>query len=156
MAKTSQPCQAAEMQKIVSGMFERQAADMKALLLAAQIPPQVLRQQPVYFEDAHGRLFPFCVEFIDSFAAFQAVLEVRFRSVPGLEKVQRKEYAVEDEMSKALLDLQSQWQYAARPGRRIVMSMVFRELSQETASTCPGCHTFNMVRSGKSGDQIQW
>ena len=32
-----------------------------------RVPPQVDRQQPVYSEDAHGRVAPFHVEFIDSF-----------------------------------------------------------------------------------------
>ena len=35
--------------------------------LHGQLPPQVDRQQPVYFEDAHGRVVPFHVEFVNSF-----------------------------------------------------------------------------------------
>jgi len=31
------------------------------------LPPQIDRQQPVLFEDAHGRIAPFHVEFINSF-----------------------------------------------------------------------------------------
>ncbi|KAK7713223.1 hypothetical protein SLS63_012126 [Diaporthe eres] len=51
------------------------------------IPPQIEREQPVLFEDAHGRLTPFHVEFINSHNAFQAVLEARFENMPGLRKV---------------------------------------------------------------------
>ena len=35
--------------------------------IQCRLPPQVDRQQPVYFEDAHGRVAPFHVEFINSF-----------------------------------------------------------------------------------------
>jgi hypothetical protein len=61
------------------------ALDMQKLQF--QLSPQVDRQQPVYFEDAHGRIAPFHIEFINSFEAFQAVMEVRFRHLPGLKKV---------------------------------------------------------------------
>jgi hypothetical protein len=39
--------------------------------LQQDLQPQIDRQQPVLFEDAHGRVAPFHVEFINSF-------EVRF------------------------------------------------------------------------------
>lgn len=66
----------------------------------SSLPPQVERQQPVLFEDAYARSFTFHLEFINSFAASQAVLEVRFSEVPGLKKVNRLEYAVQDTASK--------------------------------------------------------
>jgi hypothetical protein len=62
-----------------------------------QLPPQVVRQQPVYFEDAHGRVAPFHIEFINSFDAFQAVMEVRFRHLPGLKKVQNVDTGIKFE-----------------------------------------------------------
>lgn len=68
------------------------------------IPPQVERQQPILFEDAHGRLTPFHVEFINSYAVFQAVLEARFNNMPGMWKVRNLEYAVQDTRSKKILE----------------------------------------------------
>ena len=35
--------------------------------LQQHIPPQIDHQKPVLFEDAHGRIAPFHVEFINSF-----------------------------------------------------------------------------------------
>lgn len=41
--------------------------------LQSIIPPQIDRQQPVLFEDAHGRIAPFHVEFINCFEVDQLV-----------------------------------------------------------------------------------
>ncbi|ROV92418.1 hypothetical protein VPNG_09580 [Cytospora leucostoma] len=65
---------------------------MQIQQLLSSIPSQVERQQPVLLEDAHGRHFPFHIEFINSFAAFQAVLELRFENVPGLKKVRNLDF----------------------------------------------------------------
>ncbi|KAK2602929.1 hypothetical protein N8I77_009426 [Diaporthe amygdali] len=89
--------------------------------LLYNIPPQVELQQPVIFEDAHGRLSPFHVEFINSFAAFQAVLEARFEDMPGLNKVRSFEYAMQDTRSKKILDLNRPWENNFRPGRKFAM-----------------------------------
>lgn len=76
---------------------------MQALL--SKLPAQVDRQQPVIFEDAHGRRAPFHVEFINSFAVFQAVLEERFRDVAGFKMVKNLEYTIQDVASRRKIDL---------------------------------------------------
>jgi hypothetical protein len=126
-------------------------------LLQNELPPQVDRQQPVYFEDALGRIAPFHVEFICSFEAFQAVLEVRFRDVPGLKKVQNFEYAMQDSRSKTAMDFRKKpWTSLFLPGRKVNMSMVFRNAPRAALSCCPGCRTENAVGEGDLKSEIQW
>ncbi|KAL1847229.1 hypothetical protein Daus18300_014023 [Diaporthe australafricana] len=119
------------------------------------IPPQVERQQPVLFEDAHGRLTPFHVEFINSYAVFQAVLEARFNNMPGMWKVRNLEYAVRDARSKKILEPSNPWENGFRPGRKFVMSMVF-QLPKATTSSCPGCLTEDYEQRENAGSDIQW
>lgn len=119
-----------------------------------QLPPQIDRQQPVYFEDAHGRITPFHIEFINSLDAFQAVMEARFRHVPGLKKVRRGEYLLLEANSKRKLDLQAQWDSVFLPGRKVVMSMTFQTPKIST-SLCPGCQTENKVPADQSQSEVQ-
>jgi hypothetical protein len=120
-----------------------------------QLPAQVDRQQPIYFEDAHGRLAPFHTEFINSFEAFQAVMEVRFRHVPGLKKFQRRQYLLQEPGSKRKLDLQAPWESVFLPRRRVVMSMVFQS-PQISTSSCPGCQTENADPQNGFQSEVQW
>lgn len=123
--------------------------------LMCSIPPQIEREQPVLFEDAHGRLTPFHVEFINSYAAFQAVLEARFQNMPGLRKVRNLEYSMQDIQTNQILDLSRSWENSVRPGRKFVMSMVF-ELPKAVISSCPGCSTENFNRLRNKGSDFQW
>lgn len=123
--------------------------------LQTQLPPQIDRQQPVYFEDAHGRIAPLHIEFIDSFEAFRAVLEVRFRHVAGLKKVQRNEYSMQELGGKRRLNLQAPWDSVFLPGRKVIMSMVF-QAPQTSRSSCPGCQTENKLSNDDSQKEIQW
>lgn len=121
--------------------------------LLCTIPPQIEREQPVLFEDAHGRLTPFYVDFINSYDAFQAVLEVRFINMPGLRKVGNLEYAMQDAQSKQILDLSKSWENSIRPGRKFVMSMIF-QLPKEVISSCPGCSTETPNRLVNEGSDV--
>lgn len=121
----------------------------------SSIPPQIQLEQPIVFEDAHGRITPFHVEFINSYAAFQAVLEARFKNLPGHRKVKRLEYAVQDTRSKGILDLSRPWETNMRPGRKFVMSMVFQG-TKGVNSSCPGCFTEAANHLKSEGSDIQW
>jgi hypothetical protein len=123
--------------------------------IQSQIPPQVTRQQPVYFEDAHGRIAPFHIEFINSFEAFQAIMEVRFRHVPGLKKVQNSEYLLHEFNSKRELNLRAPWESVFLPGRKVNMSMVFQR-PQASLSSCPGCQTENETEREATDKEIKW
>jgi hypothetical protein len=120
-----------------------------------QLPAQIDRQQPTYFEDAHGRLAPFHIEFINSLEAFQAVMEVRFRHVPGLKKFQRREYLLQEPGNKRKLNLQAPWESIFLPGRRVVMSMVF-QTPQISTSSCPGCQIENAAPTDTPQGEVQW
>lgn len=122
--------------------------------LQFQVPAQVDRQLPISFEDAHGRIAPFHIEFINSFEAFQAVMEVRFRYVPGLKKVRNIEYAIHESSSKRKLDLTAPWDSIFLPGRKVNMSMVFRR-PQTSMSSCPGCQAENDIDGSNEGSEIQ-
>ncbi|KAK2746670.1 hypothetical protein FQN57_003014 [Myotisia sp. PD_48] len=108
---------------------------------APSIPQQIERQHPVQLEDAHGRITPFHVEFINSLEAFQAVMEARFKHVPGLQKIRKMEYAMKESGSNRRLNLQAPWESVFLPGRTVNMSMVF--WSPSTSLTCPGCGLAN-------------
>lgn len=121
----------------------------------SNLPPQVDRQQPIVFEDAHGRIAPFHVEFINTFAVFQAVLEARFQDVPGLKKVKSFEYALQDLATRRKIDVTKSWESIFRPGRRVNMSMVFSQY-QAQSSLCPGCSSENVAFGDVVDDDIQW
>lgn len=98
------------------------------------------------------------MEFINFFAAFQAVLEVRFSQVPGLKKVKGLDYAMQDTAAKKPLDLSRPWESVLRPGRKVIMSMLFQQV-KTTVSSCPGCLKENgAVEAGKDDKDThtQW
>ncbi|KAG8206463.1 hypothetical protein GTR04_6152 [Trichophyton interdigitale] len=105
---------------------------------APPLPPQIERQRPVELEDAHGRVTPFHVEFINSFEALQAVLEARFRHVPGWKKVKNMEYVMKESNSKRQIDFKAPWESVFLPGRSVTMSMVFW-MPPPSGLRCPGC-----------------
>ncbi|KAF8856733.1 hypothetical protein BDZ45DRAFT_745206 [Acephala macrosclerotiorum] len=158
MAKFSTRDQSADLQTIIHNVLDTNMKIYTIVLgmqkLQQYIPPQIDRQQPVLFEDAHGRIAPFHVEFINSFAAFQAVMEVRFRHVPGLKKVQNNEYAIQERRSKRNLDLRAPWESVFLPGRKFNMSMTFHR-QQNPVSSCPGCQTENAVSTDQDDAEIQ-
>ncbi|KAK2597587.1 hypothetical protein N8I77_012365 [Diaporthe amygdali] len=155
----AQTTETSELESLVTKVMESNMRIFATVLQMqqglSQIPAQVDRQQPVIFEDAHGRLAPFHVEFINSFAAFQAVLEARFQDVPGLKKVRNREYTMQDVASKKMLDLNRPWESIFRPGRRANMSMVF-EYNEAMSSSCPGCLSGNTVVGYGANDEIRW
>ncbi|KAJ4389646.1 hypothetical protein N0V93_007118 [Gnomoniopsis smithogilvyi] len=141
-------------QKVLESNMRIFSTVIQTQQLQASLPPQIERQRPIIFEDAHERLTPFHVEFINSFAAFQAVLEVRFRQVPGLKKVKGLEYAVQDTASKKALDLSKPWESLFRPGRKVVMSMLFQQV-ESTISSCPGCLRENIMEDDDEDTHMQ-
>ncbi|KAH0544784.1 hypothetical protein FGG08_001151 [Glutinoglossum americanum] len=108
--------------------------------LQRNIPPQIERQQPVLFEDAHGRVAPFHIEFINCREAFEAVIEVRFRHVPGLRKFKAGEYVMQESHTNREINLAAPWDSVFLPGRKVNMSMVFKK-TKIPHSICPGCHS---------------
>jgi hypothetical protein len=110
-------------------------------------PPRYLTQAPAILEDALGRVCPFHTDFITSWDSFDAVLRVRFRDLPGYDKILRKEYVLQDHATGEDLDRSQNWKTSFFPSRRIRMAMVFQiEVTANTPGdsvTCPGCQTSN-------------
>ncbi|KAB5528937.1 hypothetical protein GE09DRAFT_402314 [Coniochaeta sp. 2T2.1] len=125
--------------KVYSAVVEMQKT------IRSHLPRQIERNQPVYFEDAHGRVFPLHVEFVDSYATFQGVLEIKFGGVPGLDKIRRHEYVVGVAGSGGeILDMEKgAWSAIFRPGTWLNMSMVFYRRYEKPLEVraCPSCGT---------------
>lgn len=108
--------------------------------LQARIPAQLNRswtQEPATLEDALGRVTPFHLEFIDSWEAFESILEVRFRKRPGHRKVKRKEYALRSSFINKDVDDSIAFNRCFLPGQHYDMSMVFN--AARVQNSCPAC-----------------
>lgn len=159
LANMSTGTQMNELQSLIQKVLESNLMISKAIMQTQQsqssIPPQVEFQQPVVFEDAHGRTLPFHLEFINSFTAFQWLLEFRFEKMPGLRKVKKLEYTMRDTASKRTVDLSRPWESVVRPGRKVLMSMVFQRPKASTSS-CPGCLAESPDGPGSGESDIKW
>lgn len=125
------------------------------LLLQTALPSQlerVLFDDLFVLEDAIGRLILVHLRFVDSWQAFEAVLESRFRGIPGHDKIRRGEYVLQDRATGVEVSRKRHWDGAFVPKQTVDMSMVFEsrtshidslDTSHEQVifdqSTCPGC-----------------
>lgn len=121
--------------------------DMRMMLqLQANVPPQVMLQQPVIFLDPFGKTAPFHLDFIDSSECFMAVLKARFSnagvSSAGLVKLDNHEFLIQDSRRARPIDLKKKWPSVFRPGQHVDMSMVFHRFACRP-STCPVCFETN-------------
>jgi hypothetical protein len=97
-----------------------------------------LFSEPVVLEDATGRICPVHLDFILSWEAFDAVIEMRFRGRQGHEMIQNGDWALQDHVTGREISRKRNWGRAVLPGQRVDMSMLFhRETSVEAA--CPSC-----------------
>lgn len=109
--------------------------------LQDSLPPQVLLQQPVMFTDALDRIAPIHLDWIDTWDAFLAVLEVRFTHL-GYNKIKRKEFALQDTATRIDLPFARPIDRCLKPGQKIDMSMIFQDQASESLSnSCPHCQT---------------
>lgn len=69
--------------------------------------------------------------------AFEAVLEVRFRQLPGHRKVKQKEYALGATFINTDVDRSIAFNRYFLPGRHYDMSMIFN--ATRTQNSCPAC-----------------
>jgi hypothetical protein len=106
-----------------------------------------LSEDPFTLEDAIGRIAPVHLRFIGSWEAFHAVLEDRFRGKQGSEKVQKKQYVLQDASTGRDIDPSLDFGDAFLPGQRIAMSLLFQSGSAsektESSAHCPGCNTMS-------------
>jgi len=107
------------------------------------LPPQVERQQPVYFLDACGFHAPFHLEFINSWEAFTAVLSIKFKH-RGLRVVEKKQYVLEDANRKKIIDMAQPFEVCFFPGQQVNMDACFDE-KIGTGNSCPVCQHIEAV-----------
>lgn len=122
--------------------FLNSIADMQKSCLS--IPAQVLREQPVYFSDAHGLLTAFDLSFITSEDAFLYVLKGRFDS-PGARRIEREQFTLQNTRTKKDIDRSRCWKTWFRPGQRVDMSMLFDDPDRRMTNCCPRCGCANDI-----------
>ena len=139
--------------------------------LQARIPAQLDRswtQEPVMLEDALGRVTRFHLEFIDCwevgranlrylayqgwpFKAFESILEVRFRQLPGHRKIKQKEYALRSNINNKDIDYSTSFNRCFLPGQHYDMSMIFN--AARAQNSCPAC----LLDTGEASDaRVKW
>ena len=144
--------------------------------LQTSIPAQLERswtQEPATLVDALGRVTPVHLEFLDSwevcwkipmslctkksniFKAFEAVLEVRFRNLPGHRKIKQREYALRTNTFDRDLEQSLPFNRCFLPGQRIDMSMIF-DGGFGGLSSCPGCKLVTSKTKEELDSQLQW
>jgi hypothetical protein len=108
-------------------------------------------QEPVTFIDALGRVAPLHLELVNSWLVLEKILDGRFDNLPGQHKIARKEYVFQDQNLDTDIDFLVPFEHAFRPGRKVNMSMVFRQ--DTSGSYCPGC---KLESSAGLQVQVKW
>lgn len=106
----------------------------------------MLSERDFYLLDPLGRESRIALDFIISWTALIAVLEVRFKGMPGLKKVLKKEYAIQNRATGKDVDPSHHWEAAFLPGLWYYMDMIFQEVQDEglddlVGDTCPRCQS---------------
>jgi len=108
-------------------------------------------QEPVMLTDALGRIMPIHIELVNSWEVFDTVLATRFMGLPGQRKIARKEVAFQDRYLTKDVERTQSFEACFLPGRRIDMSMVFKQINPCTS--CPKC---GLEADCTSGAVTQW
>ncbi len=98
-----------------------------------------LVQEPVYLEDALGRLLPLTLGLINSRHDLEYVLVWKFKDQPGQNKVIRREYIFQGQNGNQDIEDSRQFHSWFCPGTRLYMSMIFKENGNDDRNSCPGC-----------------
>ena len=116
------------------------------LSIQAILPSRLERtmiEEPFILEDPIGRIAPVHLQFVTSWDAFNAVLEVRFRDIQGYKKIKQRQYGLQDKSTGRDIVQTRRWDGAFLPGQRIEMSLLFETkaspVSDNSHATCPGC-----------------
>ena len=116
-----------------------------------------LVEDPFILEDAIGRIAPVHLRFINSWAAFQAVMEIRFQGKQGLMKICKKEYVLQESATGKEIDWSLNFEDAFLPGQKVAMSLVFkRETTGQPTQTSVHCPRCNAVTGEPTELDILW
>ncbi|KAF4636663.1 hypothetical protein G7Y89_g1430 [Cudoniella acicularis] len=140
-----------ELKSLMERIFVINVATYKAVIAQASGFPSALErtlvQEPFLLEDAIGRISPVHMQFISSWEAFDAVLELRFHKLQGHKKVINKEYVIQEHATRREIRRDLPWEVSFLPGQRVDMSLIFEKQekgstnNKSTQTTCPRCHT---------------
>ncbi|PVH89250.1 hypothetical protein DL98DRAFT_647802 [Cadophora sp. DSE1049] len=136
-----------ELKLMMQRIFTLNVATYNAVLaLKSGLPSHLERtliQEPFILEDAIGRISPVHLQFISSWEAFDAVLELRFRLVQGYAKVKNQEYVLQEHATRREIRRHLPWEVSFLPGQRIVMALIFedQEKTNSAQTTCPRCQS---------------
>lgn len=92
---------------------------------------------------------------INACKAFEAVLEVRFRHLPGHRKIKQREYALRASALEKDIEQSLAFNRCFLPGQRIDMSMIF-DGRLNGLSSCPGCNLVTSKTEEGLDSQVQW
>jgi hypothetical protein len=153
-----------ELKSLMERIFAMNVATYKAVIAiqTGGFPSALERtlvQEPFVLEDAIGRISPVHMQFISSWAAFDAILELRFQKMQGHKKVLNKEYIIQEHNTRREIRRDLPWEASFLPGQRVDMSLIFEKQEKETTQTttaetsCPKCQTVSTVLQDSD---IQW
>ncbi|KAL8383116.1 hypothetical protein RB595_006735 [Gaeumannomyces hyphopodioides] len=110
------------------------------------------RGLPAHIEDAMGNVLELPLDWIFEWRDFDYMLQRHFekRDLKGIEKVRKKQYALEEHCSGRDLNRSRPLTQWLRRGMKVNMSMVFRVTKQESRSRCPSCHTTVVATEGRT------
>jgi hypothetical protein len=83
---------------------------------------------------------------------FDTIIVKRFEEQPGYKMVQRRQFAIEDDLTGREASRSFGWSICLRPGQKINMTMIFPD-SDANSTSCPGCGTES---AASTEDRIQW
>ncbi|KAE9363343.1 PAP1-domain-containing protein [Stipitochalara longipes BDJ] len=106
------------------------------------------KKDPMILEDALGRFLLIPLDIVVSWEAFEEHLGSFFQVCPGAKKVQKREYAIEDGLTRVAFSKSQHWSLFSTPGRKVDMSMIFKDKSKNSA-VCPKCNTISDEQKGK-------
>lgn len=119
--------------------------------IQARLPSQaersmVLGHQPIYFEDARGRMSRIHLDFVKTWDMFDNVLELHFAGIPGFKKVKSKCYVLRDRNTRQDISRDREFDLTFLPGQQVEMGLLFERIWSRTSksaasdeSTCPRC-----------------
>jgi hypothetical protein len=134
-----------ELKGMIHKIMAMHAATYKAVIMIQACLPSYLErlliQEPWILEDAIGRISAIPVQFIESWDAFDAVLEIRFRDVQGFQKVKEKKYILQQHGTGLEVTRSAAFTTAFIGGKRYEMSLLFDgEAEPPAGASCPSCH----------------
>lgn len=144
---------------MVSQGFRLNLATYRAVMSIQQslgLPmDRALIQTPFVLEDPLGRVAPVHLQFITSWNALYAVLTARFEGLPGHDKIERREFVLQERATNREISGEDPWEIAFRPGASVLMSLVFQRdvKTAETKSHCPYCGS---ISEKETADDVHW